>query len=328
MLRGLELGWGQDSPGSFGVQVNPVRPMDAIDFREFRSRLLAEYREPVRAAATRQKMDQVLRQVAALGVESTADLTQELVIRYIVGRMALVCGNTVRGELDYLRAAINWAIDEGYLDRGPRWKRIRPRRSTPKLQRVHTIAQVSRVLAYLRVRAQDWQGHRTYALACLLAMAGPRRNEALYSWVADFDLAGRIWYVSDRTPLKTEGSAGPVPLCPELLLALEAWLPRAGSKWAFPHRGRSGPWTSGGKGRKPSERLVAAGNAVGVSGFTAKSLRHTFATWGRRRWGISGLGMRDILRHKTRETQDWYVHREEELEELVRLVRHVRYDGA
>jgi len=37
------------------------------------------------------------------------------------------------------------------------------------------------------------------------------------------------------------------------------------------------------------------------------------------------LGMQDILRHSCPQTQDTYVHAEQELTELVRLVKHVHY---
>jgi len=308
--------------------------MNPIPFREFRDLCLGNYKQPARAVATRKKMRQILDLAYDLGAHSTADFTTTFVQGYVADRLTRVCANTVRGELDYLRAAVNWAVEEEYLDRPPKWKRARPRRSRPRLERVHTIAEVARVLDYLRARAIDWQGHRTYALASLLSMAGPRRDEALHAWVADFDLDQAIWWITDRERLlagepgerlKTEKSDGPVPLCPELLLVMAGWLPRTGCKWAFPHRGRTGPWTSGGKGRRPTERLAAAGRACGVDRFIPQVLRHDFATWGRRRWGIGGLGMQDILRHSCPQTQEIYVHKEEELAELVRLVRHVSY---
>lgn len=300
--------------------------MRSISLAEFRREFLPLYEMPLRAPATLEKMTAVLDLVEQLGAEQTEDFTTGLVVRFVQCRSRQVCANTVRGELGYLRAAVNWAADEDWLDRVPRWRRLWPRASAPKRTRAHTIPEVSRVLQYLRHRAPfSWQHHRTYFLASLIARTGLRRDEALYARVEDFDLHGAILWVVDHQRLKTEGSRAPVPLCDELLLDAAAWLPRTRSIHAVPNRRGTQPWTSGGIGRRPTERLVAAGEACGVPGLTCQALRHAFATWGRRRWGISAIQMRDILRHETEETQEHYVHPEEELAELVRSVRRVRY---
>lgn len=51
------------------------------------------------------------------------------------------------------------------------------------------------------------------------------------------------------------------------------------------------------------------------------------ATWSRRRWGLSGLQLRDVLRHTTEHTQEHYVHEETETAALVASVAHVSYAG-
>lgn len=299
--------------------------MQPITLSAFRSEFLPLYELPLRATATKDKMEFVLDQVEELGVGSTADLTTALVVRYIQARTGQVCNNTLRGELSYLRAATTYAYDEDWLDRLPRWKRLWPRASEPRLTGVHSIAEIGRVLQRLRHRAADWFEHRTLALGSLVAHTGVRRDEAVYAWREDFDLRAGIFFVRDRERLKTAGSAAPVPLCTDVVLDLTAWFARNRSRYALPTRTGDGPWNSGGEGCRPTGRLIAAGEAVDVMGLTCQSLRHAFATHGRRRFGIGALGMMDILRHECEETQETYVHREQVLAELVRLVRLVSY---
>lgn len=65
--------------------------------------------------------------------------------------------------------------------------------------------------------------------------------------------------------------------------------------------------------------------AVGVVGFTAQSLRHSFTTWGRRRFGIDAVTMKDILGHTTVSTHEEHYLHAELLAELVSSVGHVSY---
>ncbi len=300
--------------------------MQPLTFSEFRQRVAPLYCLPMRAPATARQMDYVLGQVAQLGVATTADITTELAARYVVMRSAKVCANTVRGELGYLRAAANLAVEEDWLDRSPRWRRVWPRASEPRLKRVHSIAEIARVLQYLRHRAgADWIDHRTYVLTSLVAHTGVRLREATYALQDDFDLRVGIFTVREHRRLKTWGSAAPVPLCQDVVVDLACFFGRTASRYALPRRTLDGPWTAGSQAGRPTGRLVAAGTAVGVAGFTCHSLRHTFATHFRRRFGGSARQLRDILRHRAAETQEHYVHPEVEREQLVASVRHVRY---
>ncbi len=300
--------------------------MAPIPFDQFRAEYLHVLSGPRYSRATMKKMVQVLRQVAELGVESTAQLTTQLATDYVIRRAARVCANTVRGELTYFRAACNYAIEEDYLARGPRWRRVWPRASPRQRKTLHAISDIGRLLDYLQTGSDTWQGHRLYALTALVAYTGVRRGEAQWAQWNDFDLADRIFYVVERQRLKTEQSANPVPIAEELVPIIRAWRWRARSDWFAPHSARNGPWTSGGPGRKPTEQLAAAGAAIGLIGMTFQSLRHTFATWGRRKWGIDALHMRDILRHTSIGTHErHYLHGADDLGELVQAVRNVSY---
>jgi integrase len=294
-----------------------------IPFDEFRTAYLHVLSGPRYSPATRSKMDQVLRQFASLEVTSTADFTTAKATDYAIARSARVCANTVRGELTYLRAAVNYAIEERLLDKGPRWRRIWPRKSKRKRKTAHSVEQVRKVLEHLEQRIDTWDGHRLFAAAALAAYTGLRRDEVLWCRVGDIDLRNRIIDVVDWKRLKTEESANPVPIPEELVPALRDWMFRCRSMHLFPRLDRQKPWRGGSKASRPTARLVAAGMAVGVPGFTFQSLRHTFATLGRRRWGISAAAMRDILRHVDIETHEAnYLHR---IDDLVDAVRHVSY---
>ena len=251
-----------------------------IPFHRFTALILRVYAGPGHAKRTLTKMQHVLSLVAGLGVKTTVDLTTELVARFVAERARTVNANTIRGDLSYLSAACSFAVEEGWLDHVPRWKRVRPRRKKPAISTAHSIADVARVLELLRSRSGSWSGSRLYTLACAIAYTGLRRDEALTLQVQDVDLTAGLLTVSDRQQRKTEASAAAVPIPPELGDVLRVWLPRCGCAWVFPGVRRQGPWTGGKCGERACDRIRQAGQEVGVAGLTLLSLRHAFATHG------------------------------------------------
>ena len=79
--------------------------MGTPDFAEFRRKILALYGGPAHSVRTLKKMAHVLGLVAGLGVERLSDLSTETAARFVAERSKVVCANTVRGEVSYLRAA-------------------------------------------------------------------------------------------------------------------------------------------------------------------------------------------------------------------------------
>jgi integrase len=182
------------------------------------------------------------------------------------------------------------------------------------------------VLALLGSRAGTWEGGRLHALAAVAAYTGLRRDELLHLQCADVRPGAGVIDVVARRRLKTEGSAAPVPIPPELGAILEIWIPLAGSDWLFPGvRKKSVPWTGGALGNRPCDHLRRAGEECGLAGLTFLSLRHTFATWARRRWGLSAIELQDCLRHSSPATQRHYLHADRA--GLVESVRNVSYPG-
>ncbi len=263
--------------------------------------------------------------IESLGVHTTADLTIELAARFVAERSKTVNPNTIRGDLSYLSAACSFAVEEGWLERAPRLKRIRPRPERSQMPKCHSIEEVARVLEFLRSRAEIWKEHRLYAMAAVVAYTGLRRDETLWTKIEDVDLVAGCLRVVARHRLKTVASEASVPIPPELATILAVWLPRCESTWLFPGVHRQGPWTGGACGERACYRIRQAGQAVGVAGLTFLSLRHTWATHARRRWGLSDIEVATVLRHSSPATQAWYVHDDPDQTAIVRAVAKISY---
>jgi integrase len=299
--------------------------MRPIPFARFFDMIDVIYRSPGHAPRTAAKMRHILDLIGRMGVRTTAELTTELVAKFVTERSKIVNPNTVRGDLSYLSAACSLAVEEGWLERPPRFKRLRPQPVRSKMPKCHSIEEVARVLEYLRQRSESWKGHRLYALAATVAYTGLRRDEALTLQEEDVNLVMGLLTVSDRERRKTEKSIAVVPIPPELSEILLSWLPRCQSEFLFPGIRNQGPWTGGACGERACDRVRQAGLEVGVPGFTLLSLRHTFATHARRAWGLSDIELATILRHSSPATQTWYVHEDPDPCAIVRVVGKVSY---
>lgn len=298
----------------------------ALPFPVFTERILLHY-ETLRERSTLQRMRQICKVLTNLKhngkpvVKSTRDLTSEMVLYFIQARRAApVCENTIIGELGYLKALCNFAVDRDCLEKVPFRPRQKMLRPEPLKRRTHlTIEEAARYLDHLGRNLLDWRGHRLYALAATYAYTGVRRNEGLYAWVEDVDLDVSILHLVERDErFKTVGSAAPVGIPPELAEILRRWMPRCGSRWLFPGATGVGPWTGGSKGYKPLDRIKITAEEVGLTDVTIQCFRHTWATaaeW----WGISRDGVQEQLRHADVKTQVHYRH-----EDLVRRAHAVR----
>jgi integrase len=283
----------------------------------WRDQVLAGYATNPRS--TRHRMAQALREALELAGPgaTTADLTAEL-----IGRFARRTGAaaTTNGLLSALRTACGVASGKRQLNaarlKGAAW---RVREAPTTRSRHHSRVEIVRVLDSLAGGARSWEAERLYALGAVYAYTGVRLKEALQIRVANVDLDRGFLFVGEDLIPKTEKSTAPVP-CPAVLVKiLRGWLPKAESEFAFPNLGRLKPWTGGTYGKRPTDRLVAAGQAVGVNGFTPLSLRHSLATHYAGWWGLSDKQVQQILRHTTALTQKHYVH--PDLVNLGELVR-------
>jgi len=253
------------------------------------------------------------------GIHDPADPTGKRYLRKPVKQ------NTIIGELAYLKALCNYAVEHDFLARCPFKPKERLLRPMPLVHKTHlTRDEAADLLDHLSKDVFNWHGHRLYALTAFYLYTGVRKCEALYGMVEDLDLAEKIFYVQDRDEnlLKTEGSCAPIGLPPELVPILESWSKRCASKWLFPGLKGNGPWVSGSIGYRPLDKIQAAAKAVGLEGVTIQSFRHTWKT-NCRWWGISSDEAQEQLRHSDIRTQKHYDH--EDLKRKAHAVKNVSF---
>jgi integrase len=315
-LLGAEL-------GRLLVRLQLAGRIEAVPLGQWQDAVLARCQG--RSRSYRDRVGQAVRETLELAGPgaTTAALGSDLIARLAARPGA---ASTTNGLLAAFRTACGLARERGWISTQALDRAVcRVRSGLQTRARHHSRETIARVLGSLRESRGTWEGGRLYALACTYAYTGVRLREGLRLELADLDLERGFLFVRPGADLKTERSAAPVP-CPRVLVGvLEEWVPRAGSRWVFPNLGRTGPWTGGTYGKRPTDRLVAAGQAMGVAGFTPLSLRHSLATHYTNYWGLSEKQLQQVLRHTTVLTQRHYVHAD--LVNLAELVRDFRFDA-
>lgn len=297
--------------------------MNPIGYAAFRGHVLAVYRH--HAPTTRGKVRQVLDVLERLGVCATSDLTTETAIEFAASFGTYANPRTVVGLVGYLRAIVNLAVEEGWLDRAPSWRRVRVRPGPPPPPKSLDASQTSRLLASLAGHGGDWAGHRLHVMVAVAAHTGLRYRELAELRVEDLALGEGYLDLRRRGGrLKTAASAATVPLPATAVEALRGWLPRVPGPWVFPGSKGLGPWAGGAIGYRPVDRLAQACAAAGVPRVTWHGLRHTFATVALREWGVPLWAVQRVLRHTTSRTTELYL-RADDTPALVALLRDRRY---
>ncbi len=310
-----------------------------IRMTQFAREFLALYDPPMASKATRAKHDQVMRIVQDLGAATTADLTPELVTRFIKSRPADQSPHTTRSLLMSLRTICAYAEGRRYTIISPfrlrklsRWIRVSP----PEGRRHQSAAEIRRLFDVLAgdVEAKkgwaQWRARRLMAAVATVAYTGLRKTEALCLFVEDLDFGAGLVHVRPRPAraagdarLKTEASAAPVCMPAALRPILTGWLshrldhpegfalpPADRIPWVFPGSRRVGAWTGGAPGTRPIDRLHAAATRAGIDGVTWQSLRRSWATI------AEGAGIPQALitrqcRHTSEDTtRRWYQQRD------------------
>jgi len=299
--------------------------MPSVPIQKLRDDLQALYLPPFGKLATWKKMRQVLDEFATYaGVKKTSDLTPTAIASWIRDSPRPRSPATTFSLLSAFRRACSYSIQRGWLKVSPfRFRKLNdwvpgylPGEEADddddegdRTSRHHPLSDVKRAMLHLQAEsAFGWENHRLFAVAATTFLTGARAMEVQAAKVADFNLTTR-WFkirVNERRGLKTRKSRRKVPLTRELVSILAAWLPLAGSVWAFPGIRKVGPWISGGSGRKPLDRLKAEASKAGVEGLTFLSLRHSFITHSAGAWGVPDLLSQQIAGHTRRETTDGY----------------------
>ena len=299
-----------------------------VPFGDFSVAIARLYSTGRHARPTRTRMAQVLRELGALGPVTTADLTTDLMARWVASRGPHANPNTINGLLGSASAACSYALAEGWLERPPCWRRLRLRPGPTVRNAPPPYDQVAKLLDDLAAhRGDGWAQHRLCALAWTVALTGLRRNEALYLKLADLDLGDDPVIRIEPAPgrrLKTAAAARRVPLPDVLAELLRGWVGLAGPVWLFPGLRRRGPWTGGSATSRPIGALQTAARASGVPHVTWHALRHAFGTAAVGRWGVSVWVVQRVLGHTDPRTTERYLHLSD-APAIAAAVRSLRY---
>jgi integrase len=293
-----------------------------IPWAQYRAELEALYQPPMVARGTRAAMISVLREVEALGIESTADLTITLITRLIAGRPPGQSDYTLWSRLAVVRTICTFAETAGYLRVNPfrlrklsKWVRLPSLAHKRHLSREEIRAILDLMAKHVEERSgwAQWRARRLQALTAIIAYTGVRRNECLFMHVADVDLAARVLYVRPhKTRLKTVASEAPIPIPEALVPILSSWLAHQMDAphgfpipqtcdYLIPTLHRKGPWHGGKVGCRPCCRLKAVAKLAGVEGATFQTFRRSWATHAEYH-GLGEAMISRVLRHTTTRT--------------------------
>lgn len=308
--------------------------MPAVSFARFEAEVMALYRPPQRRKATAAKMQKVLREVAALKIRRTSDISPVLIVDWLAAHSDRRPA-TNRSYLGSLRAAVNIGRKLGYIRVSPwdiraDWIPVDDEDDAEPLPRRHlSVQEMVRLLDQADAEAIQgaWQAGRLQALVYTYAYTGLRRNEALGLLVSEVDLVGRSIRVKSRRSrrLKTRSSRRLVAVHEDLAVVLARWIPRAGSEWLFPTIKRESAWMFGSKGYRPLDHVQALADRAGIAGVTIQAFRRSIATHARR-FGLGPLEVRDLLGHSSEQTQVWYL--EDDLEDQRAAIGKIDYRTA
>src|SRR5215218_1820518 len=155
-------------PGSLTPPREPST-MPRIPWTRFRTEVTSLYTPPLRAKTTAWKIRYILRLIEGLGVKTTADLTPELIARFL--RLDPEWSRaTVKGHLGYLRAICTYAHTMEYVRVNPFVARkdwLRGFESTAEEDDGPdhlTLQQVADLLTAAERRSDSWRGARAHAL--------------------------------------------------------------------------------------------------------------------------------------------------------------------
>lgn len=318
-----------------------------IPWPQFRTEFEALYLPPLASPSTAKIINRILRQVEAMGIASTSELTPSLVARYLASRPAGESPYTTRGVLGNLRTVCSYAEQMGYVRINPfrlrrlsRWIGPMPPPGNGKKRHCSRaeIKAVWDLAAHDVATRQGWQlwrSRRTQAALAIASLMGLRRNELLSLEVPDIDLSSRIiWIRPHGRKLKTWASQAPLPVPGILVPILESWLAHRldappgypvpdHCPWAFPTTTRRGPWIHGSSKSRAINHLRALARRAGVEDMTWQMLRRSCATH-LMAHGVGRALIKRILRHTTERVSEEF-YSEDDIPNLTAAVDEFRY---
>lgn len=291
--------------------------MRRISFETLCAEALSVYEPPLRQYPTYAQMRQVLREFSLVpGLQYCPDIKPTVIATWIKLHPQRSPVRTL-SLLRTFRAACNYALSSGYLDRDPfGFRKVHDwvlcevvESEKPRPPKHRKPDDLGRILALADQEAAlgSWKAGRLQALVYTYAFTGMRKMEALRLRVGDIDLDRRTVAITARRSWrpKTPKSAAVLPLAAPLVAVLTLWLPRSGGEWVFPGVRLKAPWTGGCPGYKPLDEIRQLGERAGVPGITILGFRKSIGTHAKT-WGLGQLELKALLRHTNIETQKFY----------------------
>jgi integrase len=199
---------------------------------------------------------------------------------------------TVNREMAQLSKIFSLAVDNGYCENNP-CRKVRRFRVDNKRERVLSDEEEKKLLAALT------GGYASLRPVALLALhTGMRRGEMVGLRWSDVDFASNTIRVPRE--ITKNGRARAIPLNRVSLSALVELKERAGASEHVLAGLGYGKFTL-------SKKFGEATTAVGISGVTLHTLRHTFATR-LKDAGVDPFTVRDLLGHATIQMTNYYTH--------------------
>lgn len=204
-----------------------------------------------------------------------------------------VAPTTVNSYLRHIRAALNSAVEWGWLEKPPKLKAVK---EPKRLPRALTPEEMDRLLAL-----ETNQERR--ALWSFLLWTGLRRQEVMDMRWQDVHLEGDAPWV--RVVGKGD-KEGMVPLLPQAVQALET-MPRGevGPVWIFTCRRGKGYTKGPVKAWAATTWFKQAARRAGLEDAHLHDLRHTCGTWMAAR-GVPERVIQEVLRHASITTTQIY----------------------
>jgi len=308
--------------------------MSAISIIRFEREVVANYQGRGRAPKTVRQVQQVLRELRAVGVTRTNQVNSQAIERWIAAwpdrtpetfRSHLRCLSSLCTRLKKLGLV---RLDPFEVDGVADWMRLDSRPAAPRRRWSKPADQIRAVYAVAERRAATgrWKAWRDWAYLRTLFETGGRSGEIQRLRIIDVDTCAqtiticphwitgrggrRYWWRP-----KTIGAAGVIPIGPGLADLLGEWSRRVmwesrrgklritNCEFIFPGANLWGPWTGGGPGESPLDRIKALGVEAGVPGLTCKAARKGLGTYN---MGLSPDGRRRHMRHADLGTTDLY----------------------
>lgn len=306
--------------------------MTSLPIEEFRKRILQRYAAKGKKKKTITQIEQVLRELVAVNVHETADITDEAIERWLLAWPTRT-PVTFKSHLRCLSALCTIMRKKDWIDVDPfvdepvsAWMRDDSRPAPPRRRYSKSPDDVRRIFALAKQEAESgsWEAWRRYALFATNHLTGARIGELLRLETHDVDRAAKTitirakWVTNSKgvrvwwSP-KTRGSAGVIPIGDQLLEILLLWSVRRrrpygriyrSCTWLFPGKTLRGPWVTGGPGESPLEQIRALGERAGVRGLTNKAGRKGLGTY--KEIGLTPMERREFFRHSDDATGDFY----------------------